>query len=123
MKRTWVYVDGVAYENGTEPASGRVVPDVLPDIAPYQSMITGEVITSRSKHREHLRRHGMVEVGNDSRLYEKPKPIKSVSQTRKELLIAQVNAMTHEEFKAAGKRDLERIRWQTRGIPDPLKEI
>ena len=124
MRRTWVYVDGVAYEKGTEPASGRVAPDVLPDIAPYKSMITGELITSRSRHREHLREHGMVEVGNDPILRAKYKGMPDTApQQRKELLIAQVNAMTHDEFKAAGKRDLERLRWNTRNIPDPLKEL
>jgi hypothetical protein len=86
-------------------------------------MIDGRMITSRSQHREHLKAHGMVEVGNDASLRKAPAPISAQSKTRKELLIAQVNAMTHEQFKAAGKRDLERLRWNTRGIPDPLKEI
>ena len=40
-------------------------PFVVPDISPYQSMATGEMITSRSKHREHLRQHGLVEIGNE----------------------------------------------------------
>ena len=123
MKRTWVYVDGVAYEKGTEP-QGQVVPDVMDDIKPYRSMVTGELITSRSKHREHLRAHGMEEVGNDPVLRKAYTGMPDTApQQRKELLIAQVNAMTHEQWKAAGKRDLERLRWQTRDIPDPLKEI
>jgi hypothetical protein len=37
----------------------------LGDIKPYKSTITGEMITSRSKHREHLRQHGCIEVGNE----------------------------------------------------------
>ena len=37
---------------------------ILPDIKEYKSMITGEVITSRSKHREHLKAHGCIEVGD-----------------------------------------------------------
>ena len=40
-------------------------PFVLPDIAPYQSMATGEMITSRSHHRAHLRQHGLIEIGNE----------------------------------------------------------
>ena len=122
MRRRYVQIDGVLHEVGDVRATPRV--EIVPDFdKPYQSMITGEMITSRAKHREHLRRHGYVEVGNDSRLYEKPKPISAASQARKEMLIAQVNAMTHEQWKAAGRRDLERIRWQTNGIPDPLKEM
>lgn len=44
-------------------------PMVMADIKPYQSVIDGSVINSRSRHREHLRQHGCIEVGN-----ERPKP-------------------------------------------------
>lgn len=50
---------------------------VMPDIQEYRSMVDGSIITSRSRHREHLRQHGCVEIGNDSSLYRKPKPIES----------------------------------------------
>jgi hypothetical protein len=40
-------------------------PYVMPDIQPYQSMQTGEMITSRSHHRAHLRQHGLIEIGNE----------------------------------------------------------
>ena len=112
MRRSYVQIDGKLYEKGVDALPDRV--QIMPEIEPYKSTVTGEWITSRAKHREHLRRHNMVEVGNDSSLYAKPKPISAASQTRKELLIAQVNAMTHEEFKAAGRRDLDNLRWQTR---------
>ena len=122
MRRSYVQIDGVLYEKGVDPLPDRV--QIMPEIEPYQSMVTGEWITSRAKHREHLRRHGMQEIGNDSSLTRPRTSFPDAApQQRKELLIAQVNAMTHEQFKAAGKRDLERIRWQTNGIPDPLKEI
>ena len=38
---------------------------VIPDIAPYRSMVTGETISGRRQHREHLRQHNLVEVGNE----------------------------------------------------------
>jgi hypothetical protein len=41
-------------------------PMVVADIQPYKSMLTGEMITSRSHHRDHLKSHGCVEVGNES---------------------------------------------------------
>lgn len=50
---------------------------VMPDIEPYVSMIDGSIINSRSKHREHLKQHGCIEIGNDSSLYRKPKPIET----------------------------------------------
>jgi hypothetical protein len=40
-------------------------PDILPDIEPYDSIITGEKITSRSHHREHLAKHECEEVGSE----------------------------------------------------------
>lgn len=39
--------------------------EIISDIQPYISMVDGSVITSRSKHREHLKAHGCVEVGNE----------------------------------------------------------
>lgn len=45
-----------------------IAPNVMNDIQPYESVITGETITSRSQHRRHLKQHGCEEVGN-----EKPK--------------------------------------------------
>ena len=120
--RSWVYIDGVAYEKGVDPLPDRV--EIMPEIKPYKSMVTGEWITSRAKHREHLTKHGIVEVGNDSSLTAPYKGIPDASpQRRKELLIAQVNAMTNKQFEAARMKDLNRLRWQTNGIPDPLKDI
>lgn len=40
-------------------------PYVMGDIQPYQSMQTGEMITSRSQHRAHLKQHRLVEIGNE----------------------------------------------------------
>lgn len=37
---------------------------VIPDIQPYKSMVTGERIRGRAHHREHLKQHGLHEVGN-----------------------------------------------------------
>ena len=47
-------------------------PMVMPDIAGYQSMATGEWISSRSRHREHLKQHRLVEIGNE-RVENKPR--------------------------------------------------
>lgn len=66
-RKRWVYVDGIAYDaDGFIPQSEPAAPQIMPDIAPYKSMITGEVITSRSVHREHLKRHDCIEVGNET---------------------------------------------------------
>lgn len=41
-------------------------PQVMGDIQPYKSMATGEMITSRTQHKRHLKQHGLIEVGNET---------------------------------------------------------
>ena len=69
MRRRYVQINGelreVELDWSPEP---RADVHVIPDIKPYRSMIDGSMIGSRSTHREHLRQHGCVEVGNDSSL-------------------------------------------------------
>ena len=114
MRKSYVQIDGVLYEKGQEPISEGVM--VMPDIQPYTSMITGETIHSRSQHREHLRQHNCFEVGNEAqkiadRAY---KNIPDVApQQRKELIRSQIDAMTNREFKAALKRDADRVKWNS----------
>jgi hypothetical protein len=113
MKKTFVQIDGVLYEKGTEPMPDA--PMIMGDIEPYKSMVTGEIITSRSRHREHLKQHGCVELGNDSSLWRGKQPLPDVApQQRKEIIRAQVDAMSHAEFKAAIKRDVDRVKWNSR---------
>jgi hypothetical protein len=38
---------------------------IISDNVDYRSTIDGQQITSRSQHREHLKRHGYTEVGNE----------------------------------------------------------
>ena len=49
-------------------------PMVMNDIAGYKSMATGEWIGSRSTHREHLKAHRLIEIGNE-RMDNKPREI------------------------------------------------
>lgn len=49
-----------------------VAPYVAGDLQPYQSMVDGSMITSRSQHRSHLKQHNLVEVGNETQ-HMKPK--------------------------------------------------
>lgn len=72
-----------------ETMTRRVVaPMVSADIQPYQSMVTGEMITSRSQHRSHLKQHKLIEVGNEK--IAPPKPI-SPAPGLKETLIRVAN--------------------------------
>ncbi len=48
-----------------EAMTPRKAPDVIPDIGGHISMADGTWVSSRSKHRENLKRNHCVEVGND----------------------------------------------------------
>ena len=52
---------------------------VIPDIAPYKSMVTGERIRGRAHHKQHLREHGLIEVGNERLPPRQPKPLPPVA--------------------------------------------
>ena len=68
-------------------------PYVSSDIQPYKSQVTGEMITSRSQHRDHMRQHKMIEVGNEK--LEPPKVDKTAeNKKRKQEIADTVNALT-----------------------------
>lgn len=48
---------------------------VIPDIEPYLSPIDGKVVSGRRQHRDHMRAHDVIEVGNEKPTKFKPKPI------------------------------------------------
>lgn len=62
---------------------------IASDIGGYISQVDGSWIESRSKHREHLKRHGMVELGNDVPLKQKQVEIQD-NRVRKERIAQQV---------------------------------
>ena len=93
MRKTYVYVDGKLVEKGSDEHYESLGPMVMPDIAPYKSMIDGSMITSRSVHRDHLRQHGCIEVGNE-KMESKPPPPKD---TRREVMRQQLANMTHKQ--------------------------
>lgn len=61
-----IYRNGVWYQLDLDaPLPPRKTPYIMRDIGAYRSMVTGEMITSRSTHRDHLREHNCIEVGNE----------------------------------------------------------
>ena len=109
MRKRFVQIAGVLYERGHEPVAPG--PMIIDDIKPYQSMATGEMITSRSTHRDHLKQHGCVEIGDQNMQVQRPT---FESPARKELIRAQIDAMSHAEFKGAIRRFVERVKWNSR---------
>lgn len=68
-------------------------PQLIRDIDPYKSMATGEIIASRSRHRDHLRDHNCIEVGNE-KMESKPVPQKA---NRREALHRQLADMSDRQ--------------------------
>lgn len=87
----WIYIDGEAVPVGDQVHSAQVI--IMPDIAPYKSMADGTMVSGRAMHREHLRKHGCFEVGNETMRSEPPR----VKDTRREVLSAQLSNMSHNQ--------------------------
>ena len=92
MKKIYIQIDGQLIEK-SKHYSEPVAPIIMPDIQPYQSMADGSMITSRSHHREHLKQHNCIEIGNET-METKPTLVKD---TRRDVLREQVANMTHNE--------------------------
>ena len=66
---------------------------IMLDIQPYKSMVDGSMITSRSKHREHLRQHNCIEVGNET-MQNTPPPVLT---NRREMLHRRLGDMSDRQ--------------------------
>lgn len=73
--RTVAEYDNLPDHCGVKMHRVITAPFVVADISPYQSMATGEQIGGRAQHRDHLKRHGLIELGNEKiKPWEPPKP-------------------------------------------------
>ena len=83
-------------ENYSAPErSDLPTPMILRDIEPYQNMVNGKMINSRSEHRAFLREHNLTEIGNETK-YLKPAP-KKLPPGLKERIIEVAN--NHPKFR------------------------
>lgn len=80
MIKRWIQINGhLVAADEVERTRERPSYYIAPDIKPYQSVITGEYITSRSHHRAHLKQHNAIEVGS-----EKPKWMKERNERNRD---------------------------------------
>lgn len=91
-----VWVRPGAFPDDEESAG----PQVIKDLQPYRSMIDGSVIDGRKRHRDHLKAHGCIEVGNDTS-HMKPRAQQLIGSSRKESL--------HRMLGDVGDNDIKRI--------------
>ena len=69
---------------------------IMSDIQPYKSMADGTIISSRSHHRAHLRRHNCIEVGNE-KMESAPRPTAIKSDNRRRMLHQLTENMTDRQ--------------------------
>lgn len=79
-----------------EEMTYREAPMVMSDIEGYVSQVDGTWIKSRSHHRNHLKQHRMIELGNDV-----PKDHKKIELSRKsnEARKRQIAEMAYEKLR------------------------
>ena len=67
--KTYRGADGYNYVHpdygGSFECSGPASAMVMRDMEPYRSPLDGSMVTSRSHHRDHMRKHNVIEVGNE----------------------------------------------------------
>jgi hypothetical protein len=68
----------------------REAPMVMPDIEGHISMADGSWISSRSKHRENLKRNHCIEIGNDVPMQQKPPELSKQSMEARKRQIAEL---------------------------------
>lgn len=109
MRTTYVQINGELVEK-SRYYGDQMSAMVIPDIQPYRSMIDGSMIEGRSQHRAHLKQHNCIEVGNESMESKAPIP----SDSRKEVLRAQLANMTHSQANKVLAKLREEIRFTRR---------
>jgi hypothetical protein len=68
----------------------KEAPMVVPDISGHISMADGTWVSSRSKHRENLKRNNCVELGNDVPLQQKVHEFSRKEQQERKQQIAEI---------------------------------
>ena len=70
--------------------TAKEAPTVMSDIEGYVSQVDGTWIKSRSHHREHLKQHRMIELGNDVPTQHKPVELSRKEQESRKRKIAEL---------------------------------
>jgi hypothetical protein len=94
------YLDFWGFQMGTleaeeawkqkEEMTAKEAPMVMSDIDGYVSQVDGSWISSRSHHREHLKQHRMIELGNDVPKQHKPVEVSRKDQETRKRKIAEL---------------------------------
>ena len=74
----------------------REAPRIIPDIEGHISMADGSWVSSRSKHRENLKRNNCIELGNDVPTQQK---VHEISRKDQESRKRQIAELTYEKLR------------------------
>ncbi len=83
MRRRYIGIPGGGWQEVGDPevSTGTMV---MPDIQPYRNMVDGQEISSRSKHREFIKKNNLIEIGNEVQSY---KPKREIARGLKQTII------------------------------------
>lgn len=73
-----------------EAMQPQKAPDVIPDIQGHISMADGSWVSSRSKHRENLKRNNCIEIGNDVPMQQKKHEFSTKDNEARKRQIAEI---------------------------------
>ena len=76
--------------------TAREAPTIISDIEGYVSQVDGTWIKSKSMHRDHLKQHRMIELGNDVPMQHKKIEMSSKSNEARKRQIAE---MAYEKLR------------------------
>lgn len=84
-RKSWIQINGelIPKDEYYGDSHSAKAPIFVPDIKPYKSTITGEIIGGRAQHKNHLKQHNLVEIGNEK---VRPRPIPDVPGLREDLI-------------------------------------
>lgn len=77
MRQVYVFRNGEILskdEAGPHPLEAKRSINVVSDLEPFVSIVDGSIIGSRTDRREHNRRNGVIDVGNDPAVLRRPAP-------------------------------------------------
>lgn len=76
MRKIYVFRDGRVVdreEAGPHPLAAKRPVNLMRDLEPFVSIVDGSIIGSRTDRREHNRRNGVIDVGDDPAVL-RPRP-------------------------------------------------
>jgi len=73
-------------------------PHVIEDMKPYISPIDGKPVKNRAAHRDHMKRHGVIEVGNEKITNQRSRPKDKPDESLKQDLY---DSITHLEQRGS----------------------